>query len=433
MHLLFRWKLVICFMVVVYSVESRSPLVSNNPTFHNSRSTNTNVNPPRHSRSDQEQLVIDAIQNLALDLSATQWDQRNAGNVVMSPLSISSLLSLIMLGARGASHSELKVALSLPNYLEDDIIHETYRKVLSSLDNPVVGTNISMSVGIFLQSGLPILGKYTKKAKEEYDSEIQGLDFQNNAAFSTDVINKWVENSTYGKIKDLFSFTLPKTTRFVAVNTIYFNGAWELPFDKPLTNKRNFDTGQKNISIPMMSQIMNNVLFLNAESIGLNMIALPYKGGRYAMVIITPTGKPGFESILSLEYRLDNNVIRQLIGKMKPEKVHVTIPRMKLKNKINLEEDLKILQVKSIFDEQTADFGRLTTETGLFVDEIVHEAIIEVTESGTVAAAATATSFDRIGGNEVFQMNKPSLIFIKDMTNELTLFYARVIEPEPIF
>ena len=106
---------------------------------------------------------------------------------------------------------------------------------------------------------------------------------------------------------------------------------------------------------------------------------------------------------------------------------------LRLRHKTYLKADLQSLGAEDLFDEKKADLGRLTDLPGMYLSDIVHEAVIEITENGTKASGASATTFDRIGGSEYFRMDKPSLVFIKDLQTGLNLFYARVFEPEPIY
>ncbi|KAL7644899.1 UNVERIFIED_CONTAM: hypothetical protein RMT77_004716 [Armadillidium vulgare] len=383
------------------------------------------------SLSEQEHQVINSIHELALQISSAYWEKGSTENVVLSPVSIASLLSLLMLGSRGDSYLELKRGLDYPNDLVDESIHQIYQKLLTSLEETSNGIEISMSTRIFLQEGLSVLSRFTDIAKTSYNSRVRSLDFKGSPVRSQDIINKWVERSTNGKIQNLISQPFSPDTKFVATNVIYFNGEWENPFPKRLTSEGIFQTGTKNITVPMMVTIIT-VPFIRGDQIGFDIISLPYKGNRYSMYILTPKGIPGILALQRMEYHLNSNILDQLISKMEPKRVGVKMPRMKLSQKLYLKDDLRSFGINQIFDPTKADFGRLTTETGIFVSDIVHEAVLEVSETGTVAAAASSATFDRIGGNEIFVLDRPSLLFIRDNDNGLILFWARVMEPEPL-
>jgi len=54
-----------------------------------------------------------------------------------------------------------------------------------------------------------------------------------------------------------------------------------------------------------------------------------------------------------------------------------------------------------------------------------------VTETGTVAAAGTATTISRDGSNQVIRLNRPFLFLIRDNPTNLTMFYGSVVRPTP--
>ncbi|KAL7644907.1 UNVERIFIED_CONTAM: hypothetical protein RMT77_004724 [Armadillidium vulgare] len=119
---------------------------------------------------------------------------------------------------------------------------------------------------------------------------------------------------------------------------------------------------------------------------------------------------------------------------MEYQYMNVTIPRMKLDLGLDLKVDLSALGVNEIFDESSADFTRFSDFSDMYVTAIGHKAILEVTEVGTVAAAVTTVT---IGITSVpppptkFELNQPSLIFIRDNVKCLTLFWGRVMKPKP--
>jgi len=83
-----------------------------------------------------------------------------------------------------------------------------------------------------------------------------------------------------------------------------------------------------------------------------------------------------------------------------------------------------------------ADLSGVTTEEQLHVGSVIHEANIDVVESGTTAAAVTVVLMATGGGGPQeppikvqFHVNKPFLYFIRDNTDGAVLFMGRVDDP----
>lgn len=81
---------------------------------------------------------------------------------------------------------------------------------------------------------------------------------------------------------------------------------------------------------------------------------------------------------------------------------------------------------------QDADFSGISTRKGLFISSVIHQAVVEVNERGTEAAAATGLSiaaFSFIRPNRVvdFICDRPFMIIIHD--KKTMLFMGKFVQP----
>jgi len=88
------------------------------------------------------------------------------------------------------------------------------------------------------------------------------------------------------------------------------------------------------------------------------------------------------------------------------------------------------------FIDGKADFSGMDGTTDLFISKVIHKAVIAVDETGTEAAAATATEMAviRCGGSVQrppipIRVNRLFLFFIRDMQSGTVLFVGRVLNP----
>jgi serpin B len=69
----------------------------------------------------------------------------------------------------------------------------------------------------------------------------------------------------------------------------------------------------------------------------------------------------------------------------------------------------------------------------LYVSAVVQQAIVEVDESGTVAAAATAAVTDTdavaVGAPPIVAIDQPFVFLIRDIRNGSILFMGQVTDP----
>ena len=351
------------------------------------------------------------------------------GNVVISPLSIGALLSVLMMGSAGRTHQELRRGLRFEGAHSEDDVHLSFQTLMEDISSDGPDVTLNVANGLFLQRGSRIIYNFTQKARTHYNSVVTTLDFHNSSVASTETINNWVKESTSGMIPNLFTEPLDPLTTFVAVNTVFFNGKWLTPFDPMMTKEREFDTGAGKVQVPIMSGTFT-VNYINIPELEAHMAALPYKGSRQAMYIILPTGQPT-ANLEPLEQELTAERISSLISKMTSLEMKVWLPRMRLSFKSSLRDTLKKLHMTSMFNPAAVNFSRLTTEP-VWVDDVLHETVIEVTEEGTKAAAATGALTLRSGSSNIFVVNRPSIFFIRDEVHGVPLFWGRLVQPEPL-
>lgn len=70
---------------------------------------------------------------------------------------------------------------------------------------------------------------------------------------------------------------------------------------------------------------------------------------------------------------------------------------------------------------------------GLYADKVLHKVYMDITESGTEAAAATSVSLSRDGGRVTFRVDVPFLFFIRHEETKMILFWGSVSSPTPSF
>ena len=373
--------------------------------------------------------AINGIQQFTLDIITTF--NRISGNIVYSPVSISSLLSLLTLASKGETRFEIESVLHLPNTESSLSQHIQYENILKRLNHVSPGVTIRASSRLFVEETIPTFDVFTEKAVQHYNCTVSVESFRRSPIKTQNNVNKWVENETEGKIKNFIEKPFSPNTLFVAVNTVYFNGEWKTPFHEPFTNIAEFDTGTKVIRIPMMTNVLTTPHYFS-KKLNVDIAALPYYGDEYAMFIILPRESPKQRTIESVEYQLDPFIIDELIFNMTPKMISLNLPKMRMAMKVSLKHSLSQLKIEHMFSPTLADFSGLSNARPLWVSEVLHEAVIEVNEAGTVAVAGSGTAIDRIGPLDRVNVNKPAIIFIRDLITGTPLFWTRLVEPKPI-
>ena len=394
------------------------------------RSEKQRVTSPDVSEADLATLV-DGNSVFALELYQ-QLGQED-GNLFYSPYSISLALAMTYAGARGETGQQM--ADTLHFILSQDRLHPA----LNSLDLELSqrgegakgkdgeGFRLNIVNAIWGQKDYHFLPAFLDLLAENYGAGLRTLDFANAPEESRITINNWVSDQTENRIEDLIPRGLiDALTRLVLTNAIYFNAAWQHPFNEDVTEDGPFyllDGGQ--VTVPMMRQTES---FGYAQGDGYQVVELPYDGRELSMVILLP--QPGrFERF---EGSLDAQWVNAIVEELEPGRVALTMPRFEFESAFSLNEILAAMGMPVAFSGG-ADFSGMTGNTDLFISDVVHKAFVSVDEAGTEAAAATAVvmKLTAAPGTSPVQVtvDRPFVFLIRDIETGTILFVGRIVDP----
>ncbi len=248
-----------------------------------------------------------------------------------------------------------------------------------------------------------------------------------------DDVNAWVNRKTEGKIDRILD-RLDPNAALVLIDAVYFKAAWASPFRASATSEADFSlSASAKAKVPTMHQ---RGYFPVVAQPGLKAIRLPYSIKALSMVVVVPDAVDG---ATALAQRLDAPALAQLLAALAAQTVAYTdlaLPRFKTSFRAQLAEPFRQLGMKQAFDLGLADFsgitGRPKEAAPLAIDEIVHRAVIDVTEKGTEAAAATAIAIVAASmppKSQPFTVDRPFLFFIADDATGAILFAGRISDP----
>jgi serpin B len=375
-------------------------------------------------------LLVEGNSNFAFNLYQALKEEN--GNLFCSPYSISMALAMTYAGARG--ETEQQMADTLCFTLPQNRLHPASNSLDMELKERGEGAKGKDDEGFRLhivnaiwgQKDYQFLPTFLDVLAENYGAGLRTLDFANAPEESRLTINNWVSEQTEGRIEDLIPQGLIDIlTRLVLTNAIYFNAAWQYPFDESVTKDDQFyllDGAE--VTVPMMSQTES---FGYAEGSDYQAVELPYDGSELSMVIFLPQDGH-FEAF---EEALDAKQADAIVNALEQRQVALTMPKFEFESALRLKKTLMAMGMPVAFSEG-ADFSGMTGGRDLFISEVVHKAFVSVDEAGTEAAAATAVIMKLtampVAPVEV-TVNRPFIFLIRDIETGTILFLGRILEP----
>jgi serine protease inhibitor len=139
-------------------------------------------------------------------------------NLLISPLSASMSLGMTMNGAAGETFAAMSRTLGFEG-LDQGRINEAYRGLIRFLEtrDPVV--EFRLANAIWYEQTFQVRPDSFQRARDYFGAKVAPLDFFDPA--SPGVINRWVEEATEGRIRDLIGEIDPLDRLFL-VNAVYF-------------------------------------------------------------------------------------------------------------------------------------------------------------------------------------------------------------------
>jgi len=368
------------------------------------------------------------LSNSEFGFNLYQRLRSSEGNLFFSPYSISTAMAMVCAGARGETQKQIEKALHFS--LNQEKLHSAFAELQTGLNKMQETGNFELHVAnsLWPQQDYKFLDEYLSLTKQYYGVSISPVDYVHAREETRQIINKWVEGKTKGKIKDLIPLgSFHDLTRLVLVNAIYFKGNWEYQFDPDKTEESPFYiSSEKSVQIPMMKQ-EEQVFYAESESI--QFLELPYVGNALSMLLLLPKRIDGLKQ---LEDSLSIENIELWRNNLAKTKVIISIPKFKMNYKNFLKETLTDMGMVDAFIYPQANFAGMDGRTDwLFIDDVIHQAYVEVNEQGTEAAAAT--TLGALGGMPspppIFRADHPFLFLIQENKTESILFIGRLTDP----
>jgi serpin B len=364
--------------------------------------------------------AVDGINDFAVDLyrAVAAGDD---GNTIVGPYSAAFALSMIYAGAGGQTATEIAAVLHADG-VEPADWHEGINAYDLTLDARTAGspTDWNSVNKVWIRPGLPVRDEYLDTLTGDYGSPVAELDFGRAPEDTRALVNGWVDDETAGLIPDLFpTGSFGADTRMVLVNAVAMDAPWEFPFDPSATAPGAFTRADGTaVEVPMMHY---DEYLPSLWSEDVQAVELPYGDGALSMVVIVPTDFASFEAELTTES------LTGVIDRIQDGGIHLSIPTWTARTHVQLNDTLAELGMPTAFTG-AADFSGMIDGGGLYVDQVEHEAVIEVDEEGTRAAAATGGEMAASHGPTI-SVDRPYLYVIRDRGAGTILFIGRVVDP----
>lgn len=314
-----------------------------------------------------------------------------SSNACWSPFSVASALALAREAARGETRAELDGLLA--GFDASDALDVPELAVANTLwadDDLTIAPDFSLA------------GSVRRTAFSD-------------PATVRKLVNTDVAETTRGLIPELLTDPPPADAAAIIVNALYLKVGWLNPFAD--AEPKPFHAPGGDVDVPTMTVTEK---FRYARHEGWQTIVLPADSGVETLVLLPDE---------SLEQPLPPSVLTASTS----TRLELSLPTVDVRARFALKNTLRQLGVERMF-ARDADFSGLSPDERMFVDDVVHEAVLRLDEQGLEGAAATAVTFRTVSFEipadpVVVQVDRPFLLAVRHARSGAIYFLAQVARP----
>ncbi|WP_053737773.1 serpin family protein [Nocardia sp. NRRL S-836] len=314
-------------------------------------------------------------------------------NACWSPFSVASALALAREAARGQTRTELDALLAGFSAADSlDVSELAVANTLWADDDLTLNPDFSLADSV-------------RRTAFSDPQTVRKL------------VNTDVAETTRGLIPELLAAPPPADAAAIIVNALYLKVGWLNPFPAHDTEPRPFHAPGGDVDVPTM-RVTEKLRY--AHHAGWQSIALPADSGVETVVLLPDD---------SLDQPLDPAVLTA----GRHVRLELSVPTVDVRARFTLKGTLRQLGVERMFTRE-ADFSGLSPDERMFVDDVVHEAVLRLDEEGLEGAAATAVTFRTVSieipaDPVVVNVDRPFLLAVRNVSSGAIYFLAQVSRP----
>ncbi len=377
-----------------------------------------------YQRPVPETDFTDALNGFSFDLfraCLAAGGNEDGNNELLSPLSAALCLTLVENGAAGKTLAEMEKTFGMPL--------DKWRAALAELADllPAFCENgkVQTANSIWVREDFTPLVKpaFLQENADYFDAQVFSAPFD--LTLPKD-INKWAYDRTDGLIRELMNETEtpdPSAVMFL-LNALLFEMPWEKAVEDAQVREERFTNADGTKVKVDMLRFEEGGYLTGDTAIG---FTKSYADSRYEFVALLPTGKNTVDDVIA---SLNAESWKNLLASGKEARVTCVMPEFSYNGRYGLKEPLKSLGTVSAFGN--ADFSGIA-DAGLYISDAFQKTRIELTRTGTRAAAVTVVEMRKFAmepeGKEVeIRLDRPFVYLIVNTMTGTPLFIGTVNE-----
>jgi len=365
--------------------------------------------------------IVRANNEFGVELFQKIVETESTKTTFISPLSIATVLSMVACGASSTISEQMRKVLRHDLVGSEEVVKGAFKELIDRMHSSDKDVQFLLADGIWTKDG--IKDDFIEMIQKMFDGEVKKI---TNACD----INLWCAEKTKGMIRHIMD-AIPQLCQVLLINAVFFKGDWKYKFEKSATQKENFtDSSNNTTEILMMKQHRKNFKY-SEEQGRYQMVELPYgESERYCSYVLLPD-----EGVTVCELVKSFSVTNweAWMASLSNREGELYLPKINIAfGTHSLKQELMDLGMTDVFKDCDA-LPRVGSQIN--VGDVLHKAVLQVDEEGTMAAAVTVVNL-RAMARVVspvhpfcMRVNRPFILVIADKQDGSFLFLGKIENP----
>lgn len=324
------------------------------------------------------------------------------GNMSVSPISAEMALSILANVMDQESEEAFLNTIGANNISE---LNATCNKLLRYLQTKSNGADVRMPNSVWYCQDLNPQDEWRNDIAAYFYAPVVPLDFKDKK--SVRIINDWCNENTNGLIPEIID-KISDNADVYLLNAMYFNGVWQIKFDKNKTTADLFKGRDTQSDVDMMHSKFETLYFEGEEY---DCVYLFFKGNTRISLILPKNNTQVADIIKDMSF----SDYKSIHSRCEEAIVNLVLPKFEIKNDLMLNEPLSQIGINLNIDG--AKLGLIRRESV----NIQQKLKMRVDEDGAEMAAVTIVgTYGSPGGSSLpprevtMTFNRPFIYFVEN-------------------
>jgi len=365
----------------------------------------------------EEETLLNSSNEFSFELLRMLNLKSPEDNTIFSSFGVGNGIGMAFNIIENRPKEELKKFLKISGVRDIDI-HKAYfelGEILNLIDRDVQFTKANSLWINHTQEISPLMGD---KIMAYYDADVEYINFSNEK--STKIINRWVENRSYGKIHEVLNQISPDDRSFI-INAIHFDVHWNLPFNQLYLDNYEFT------DLKGAVRSCNHINLYSGE--------IQTYSDDDIMLLDIPLGKKQFYLSIIIPNRIDE--FNEVIENLSPKQFERYLEQALVVNndilfpEINIDSEVRL---KELFPELglTGPIEVIKNYypiANLFISDFIHKTSINI--GTTEDSHRNNSNAEIIQGttSNPFIVDRPFIFLVREKYTGAIVFTGKLVQP----